>query len=252
MRVWDINPGYLARQSLLGEHNEIHGISTALGREGAGYSNHPETRRWRGRIAALVKRHDLLVTEMTLRGYKHHSPLNSDEQVKWPDSYVDRPADQLVILREKYADGRRGRIPLPGNAQQLWAQHKYSVMARSQAAYKEIGRAVAGSSPLGIPAGLAQELVELLRQEPDPGGFTNAVLHMWGYVSELAAAELRRNIVQELDQRPALVLQTIHDLAVRGNVSYLLHSTALSDLAEFARSSGLAGSFESELASVLR
>lgn len=26
MRIWDINPGYLNRQSLLGDHRELHGI----------------------------------------------------------------------------------------------------------------------------------------------------------------------------------------------------------------------------------
>jgi len=40
-----------------------------------GYANHPETRRWRGRLKALYMRHDALVTEMTRRGYRHYSPL---------------------------------------------------------------------------------------------------------------------------------------------------------------------------------
>ncbi|MDX8387130.1 MAG: pyrimidine dimer DNA glycosylase/endonuclease V [Ghiorsea sp.] len=26
MRIWDIHPGYLARQQLLGEHRELHGL----------------------------------------------------------------------------------------------------------------------------------------------------------------------------------------------------------------------------------
>jgi len=30
MRLWDINPGYLNRQSLLGEHRELHGIVSIL------------------------------------------------------------------------------------------------------------------------------------------------------------------------------------------------------------------------------
>ena len=30
MRIWDLNPGYLNRNSLLGEHRELHGILNIL------------------------------------------------------------------------------------------------------------------------------------------------------------------------------------------------------------------------------
>jgi len=30
MRIWDIHPGYLNRQSLLGEHRELHGIFSII------------------------------------------------------------------------------------------------------------------------------------------------------------------------------------------------------------------------------
>jgi hypothetical protein len=30
MRIWDVNPGYLKRQSLLGEHRELHAIFPLL------------------------------------------------------------------------------------------------------------------------------------------------------------------------------------------------------------------------------
>jgi hypothetical protein len=45
MRVWDIHPGFLNRQSLLGEHREIHAIHTIVSRQKKGYSRHPETLR---------------------------------------------------------------------------------------------------------------------------------------------------------------------------------------------------------------
>jgi len=48
MRVWDINPGYLNRQSLLGEHRELHGIISIIVNKKKGYANHPETVRWVG------------------------------------------------------------------------------------------------------------------------------------------------------------------------------------------------------------
>jgi len=40
-----------------------------------GYSKHPETMRWRGHLPAMAARHDLIVAEMTRRGYNHRSPL---------------------------------------------------------------------------------------------------------------------------------------------------------------------------------
>ena len=69
--------------------------------------------------------------------------LLKTQRQKWPEVFVDPPVTQLSILAEKYKDKEQGRIPLPKNVQQLWAQHKYSVMARDAAEYKRIGRWVA-------------------------------------------------------------------------------------------------------------
>ena len=48
MRIWDVNPGYLNRQSLLGEHRELHAIVSIIKNNKKGYSRHPETLRWMG------------------------------------------------------------------------------------------------------------------------------------------------------------------------------------------------------------
>ena len=48
MRVWDIHPGYLNRDSLLSEHRELHGVAAILSQGLKGYSAHPKTRRWAG------------------------------------------------------------------------------------------------------------------------------------------------------------------------------------------------------------
>ena len=75
MRVWDVDPGYLNRQSLLGEHREIHAILSIVTNNKKGYARHPETLRWKDRLGALKHRHDLVVSEMQLRSYQHHSPV---------------------------------------------------------------------------------------------------------------------------------------------------------------------------------
>jgi hypothetical protein len=114
MRIWDIDPGYLNRQSLLGEHRELHGMFVVLSENRKGYAAHPETRRWRGHLAALGKRHDLLVEEMQLRGYNHHSPLPViTGETTWPKTFIDPPHAQFAILQQKYRAKEPGRTPCP-------------------------------------------------------------------------------------------------------------------------------------------
>lgn len=75
MRIWDIPPKRLCRSHLLGEHRELHAVWSVLVNGKKGYARHPETLRWRGKLKALFNRHDALVREMAVRGYRHQSPL---------------------------------------------------------------------------------------------------------------------------------------------------------------------------------
>ena len=224
MRIWDLNPGYLNRGSLLGEHRELHGILNILILGKKGYSRHPETLRWKGHLAALKARHELLVSEMRLRGYQHHSPVNADAPPIWPEVFIDPPGEQFEILVRKYVDKKPGRIPLPRNVQELWAQHKYSVMTRDPERYREIGRNLAERADGTSIAQLAAELVDTLRRRPPDGRLTNALQHLWGYV----------NHFEEADPGPSTdpvdLMAAVRELTVRHSVTYLLHSTALSDL----------------------
>ena len=223
MRIWDIHPGYLARQQLLGEHRELHGLYNVLTLGKKGYSRHPETLRWVGCVDALVQRHDLLVAEMKLRGYNHHSPLAGvgSQQAPWPEIYIDPPEKQFELLAHKYAaDNREGRIPLPRNTQELWSQYKYSVMAHDPKLYREIGPEVAhGIYQNNMPA-LSKLLVETLRKQPEEGRVFNALQHMWGDVKE----------VGKPSEDMVLLLNTIQVEAAKQKRTYLLHSTALSEL----------------------
>jgi len=103
MRIWDIPPERLCREHLLGEHRELHAVWSILTHDKKGYRQHPETRRWEGKMAALYKRHALLVQDMEKRGYRHHSPLEkklaTGKEVQ--DKYVDSPEKQVQLLREK-------------------------------------------------------------------------------------------------------------------------------------------------------
>ena len=224
MRIWDLNPGYLNRGSLLGEHRELHGILNILTLGKRGYSRHPETLRWKGHLEALKARHELLVSEMHLRGYQHHSPVTIEGPPAWPVAYIDPPGEQFEILACKYTDKEPGRVPLPRNVQELWAQHKYSVMARDPQRYRQIGRSLVGSDDRSSMADLVAELVHTLRRQPPAGRLTNALQHLWGYVSHYEEAEPGPST------DPAVLMAAVRELTIRHSVTYLLHSTALSDL----------------------
>ncbi|WP_126455936.1 DUF1722 domain-containing protein [Sulfuriflexus mobilis] len=227
MRIWDINPGYLNRQSLLGEHRELHGIVSIIVNRKRGYAQHPETLRWVGYGWALRQRHALLSAEMTLRGYTDRSPVATrSNKGLWPEIFIDEPSRQFQILASKYINKEPGRIALPTTAQQLWSQHKYSVLARDENLYRRLGREVASMKPGDDFSDLANMLALQLRVAPSPGGIRNALHHMWGYVSEYSSG-MKHAVLSWSLQR--LLLET-QRRSMENTCSYLLASTALSEL----------------------
>lgn len=227
MRIWDVHPGYLNRQSLLGEHRELHGIVSILVHGKKGYAHHPETLRWSAYGWALRMRHQLLAAEMALRTYTDKSPVVlSGNRGLWPATYIDAPGQQFALLGEKYRDKAPGRIPLPHNAQQLWQHHKYSVLARDVPLYQELGRRLAHRCSTRDYFQIAAILTEALRRPPTAGGLHNALLHMWGYVAEEAGCgpEVANWTLPQL-------FQQVQHWALACVQPYLLTSTALSELA---------------------
>lgn len=104
MRIWDLDPSLLCRNHLLGEHRELHGLWNILTHGKRGYSQHPETKRWVGRVWALSQRHAALDVEIKRRGYRHNSPLfypgGVDEGVR-QDRFVHTVEEQIELLRSK-------------------------------------------------------------------------------------------------------------------------------------------------------
>ena len=103
MRIWDLPPEILCRQHLLGEHRELHGLWNVLTLDKKGYREHPETKRWVGRLAALYGRHEALVAEMHRRGYQHNTPLDgslADGRME-QDVLIDSLDEQIQMLTEK-------------------------------------------------------------------------------------------------------------------------------------------------------
>ena len=103
MRIWDIPPKKLCKNHLLGEHRELHAMWTVITENKKGYSMHPETFRWKGKLKAMYSRHDELVKEMSSRGYSHKSPLDKRKATgqSIQNDFVDIPSRQIQILKNK-------------------------------------------------------------------------------------------------------------------------------------------------------
>jgi len=229
VRVWDLPAGYLNRQSLFGEHPELHGIF-AIVRDGkTGYARHPETQRWVRALGGLVGRHRQLVAEMRLRGYVDRTPLAWPKgRASWPRIFVTDPAEQIVLLRWKYVGKDKGRIALPRSPADLWAQHRYSVLARGPKTYRRLRRVVARSEISSMSA-LARELVLVLRERPARGRLAQTVELMWRQVRGHATGE----DVAAARRGPLDALERTQVLALRVRDRRLLQSTALSELAVY-------------------
>lgn len=106
MRIWDISPKELCRKHLIAEHAELHGLWSIITCGKMGYSRHPETLRWRGKLKALYNRHEKLVKEMEKREYRHHSPLDKKKAIgkDVQDVFLVSPWQQKQILKDKPCD----------------------------------------------------------------------------------------------------------------------------------------------------
>ena len=103
MRIWDIEPEKLCMTHLVGEHRELHGAWKIIHEGKKGYSRHPETLRWFGKLDALKIRHDCVVGEMKKRNpnstHKTDLPWVGDNHVQ--DKLVDSIENQILNIRGK-------------------------------------------------------------------------------------------------------------------------------------------------------
>jgi hypothetical protein len=115
MRIWDLDPTLLCRQHLLAEHRELHAVWSVIVNRKKGCAKHPETMRWRGRLRALYRRHELLAREMGRRGYLHQSPLDKSlaRGAGVQEVFVNTVEEQLEILKRKACDCAISPPPRP-------------------------------------------------------------------------------------------------------------------------------------------
>ncbi len=255
MRVWDIHPGYLSRQSLLGQHVETHALYSVISGGKRGYAAHPETLRWKERLGALKRAHDLAVAEMHLRGFNHASPLSACGEPETglniagsteEKNYVDHPVRQVALLKQKYLQREQsGRIPLPKNSYDYWAHHKYSVMARGYNYYKEVQGLLKEQTKCS--PGYSQQLFELILnilEQPVTGpALANTVDHLWGYFKEDASASEKERYLQRGPHDLHNLVRFFYALAEKQRRFYLLHSTIFADFTDLPGGTGPESSF---------
>jgi hypothetical protein len=72
MRTWQVNPKIMCYNHLLGEHRELHALAGTLlkGTSIQGYIDNNLVE-----VQSIIPRHESLVKEMMIRGYKHLSPM---------------------------------------------------------------------------------------------------------------------------------------------------------------------------------
>jgi hypothetical protein len=96
--MWMVNPKYLCRKHLLGEHGEIHKHK----------HNFVKGHSMEGRISPVVQiepsamqeRHDALAKEMVRRGYNHKSPYEQPDISHYPARVVNAMVDTKSSLKD--------------------------------------------------------------------------------------------------------------------------------------------------------
>lgn len=101
-----VDPAMLCRKHLLGEHVELHMAAAhlLLGRKVDGWADNNCLQP-----KAIGVRHKALAVEMTLRGYKHTSPLRQPHvlKVQRPEARVDSIAAKVELIRRCAECARR-------------------------------------------------------------------------------------------------------------------------------------------------
>lgn len=163
-------------------------------------------------IRSLVK------NEILIRGYSESYPVKN----------IDLKLNDEDLL---FLDVKDRRIYPPKNIQTIWAQHKYSVLARDNRLYREIGKSLVGKKGLMGYGDLFNQLKNLILTKPDKGTLFNGVLHMWGYLP----SSIKKNHDKPSMDNMKNTIEIITNFAVKGGEEYLLQSSALSDFLYWAK-----------------
>ena len=102
MRMWMTNTKWMCTQHLVGEHRELHAIIGILlkGTNISGYIDNNLIE-----VTSIVERHEIVVHEMLVRGFKHLSPMNQGQIVleHLPDDHINYKIDRAPSGADLYS-----------------------------------------------------------------------------------------------------------------------------------------------------
>ena len=104
MRMWMVNPEWMCRKHLLGEHVECH-MFLGHFKKKKGVSGYIQNNCLEPQ--SLIKRHNDLVAEMERRGYNHKTPLVCQNEM----FYISREHFFHIIDRESSLNDLMSRCP---------------------------------------------------------------------------------------------------------------------------------------------
>jgi hypothetical protein len=90
-----VDPKIMCRQHLLGEHNECHMFAGTM-RKGISIDGYIKNNCCEPE--SIVSRHDELASEMTLRGYKHKTPLTEVRMDIYKKARIDKELSLKTLL----------------------------------------------------------------------------------------------------------------------------------------------------------
>ncbi len=143
-----------------------------------------------------------------------------------PEIKADDIYSEIKHFRDKYRKSTGGRLRIPRNTQELWAEHKYSIMARDYNLYKSIGIRVGKNKTPFFFDELLYLLSKELRTIPAKKSLYNALQHMWGYISKYSRIE--KSLVNSLSLDE--LFYEIQKCTWLCQQEYLMQQTALSEL----------------------
>lgn len=137
------------------------------------------------------------------------------------------------VRRLAHARLRRLAARADGNAlREYHAGYKYLLMACDPAGAKRLGHIAAAAPPPGRDASgayaeYASALARALAEPPTRGGHVNALLHMFGYISESLAPAERATFLELIERYRAgeeplgTAVRQLHEWIARRDVAYL-------------------------------
>lgn len=231
--ILDLHPGYLGNKHIVDEYQLLQSVLTRHSDPDTWLTAKTGVQLWSKYSWAAYHRYRWLEGELIFRGVAHESTQTKFQRIVnencWPESSCT-PAQQLKAISGMRIHADTARLPLPKNAQQVWAQHKYSVMARDNNLYREMGPKVAGLKTEAEFADLVNELTYSLQMQPSEGGLRNAAQHMWGHVSGNEKVDM-----DFVDWSLSRLLNEIKLRVINQEETYLLHSTALTEFQAWLR-----------------